>query len=133
MSGTVGANHEVVQSSMNKLDAVVSDLDAGAQRIQGAIPLGSPPDTVANFQAELTRMLNTARSAIEKTQLQAAGLAQNTWDSFAALNEVDADIKSTLRNIESAALVIEPPTPAPTPTTSPRVDAPSVSGATEVR
>ena len=125
MSENIDVDHEIVQASIKKMDGLVGDLSEGVKRIQSAVPLGTPPATVALFQAELKRMLNVSWRALEDTQLQMAGLAQTTYAVAAEYKKVEDETKTSLMNIEQRALEIDTSRNGPTPTTSPRVDTPA--------
>ena len=131
MSEDISVNPEIVGASIKKMDGMVEGLTDGIARLQAIEPQGSPPATVALFQAELRRMINVSRRALEDTQVQIAGLAQQTYAAAADLQKLEDETKASLMNIERAALDVETsrtvgtPGGSPMPTTSPRVDQPA--------
>ena len=125
MSENIDVDHEIVQASIKKMDGLVEDLAGGVSRIQSAVPLGTPPETVALFQAELKRMLNASWRALEDTQLQLAGLAQTTYAVASDYKKVEDETKASLMNIEGRALEINTSRNGTAPTTSPRADTPA--------
>jgi len=131
VSEDISVNPEIVGASIKKMDGMVRELNYGIIRLQELEPQGSPPATVALFQAELRRIINVSRRALEDTQVQIAGLAQQTYAAAADLQKLEEETKSSLMNIERAALDVETsrtvgtPGGAPVPTASPRADQPA--------